>query len=120
MHAIHKRRQPPDTMPDSIMPLLRLDNVSLAFGHRALLDGVLRYNGISQALQDLPTKGLHGIDHVAQTMTGRFGCNHRHINIFRRANLFEVNIKPMREHQHAARLQVRTNRFPINLCLTGK
>jgi ATP-binding cassette subfamily F protein uup len=27
-------------MPDSIMPLLRLDNLSLAFGHRALLDKV--------------------------------------------------------------------------------
>ncbi len=40
MHAIHKRPQPPGAMPDSLMPLLRLDNVSLAFGHRALLDGV--------------------------------------------------------------------------------
>jgi ATP-binding cassette subfamily F protein uup len=40
MHAIQKRRQPPGATPDSIMPLLRLDNVSLAFGHRALLDRV--------------------------------------------------------------------------------
>jgi ATP-binding cassette subfamily F protein uup len=36
----HKRRQPPGAIPDSFMPLLRLANLSLAFGHRTLLDGV--------------------------------------------------------------------------------
>jgi len=40
MHALYRRRQPPGVLPDPIMPLLRLANLSLAFGHRALLDGV--------------------------------------------------------------------------------
>jgi ATP-binding cassette subfamily F protein uup len=40
MHAFHQYRQPPGAIPDSSMPLLRLSNLSLAFGHRALLDGV--------------------------------------------------------------------------------
>src|SRR5258706_13647737 len=57
--------------------------------------------------------------YFANTMSRRFGRNHRHVNGIRWLDLTEADIEAVREHERVARIQVRLNFVLVDVGLLG-
>ena len=53
------------------------------------------------------------LENFAHAMAWGLGRNHRDVDVLRRNDPTEANIKAVGEHQHLARREVRRNRFAV-------